>query len=445
MARESWSSKTGFWLAAAGSAVGLGNIWRFPYLTGANGGAAFVLVYLAIVLTIGVSVMIAEFVIGRSTQLNPVGAFQKLKGGVWPIVGWLGVAAGFIILSFYSVIGGWTIKYIISSFTGLINPSTDATGYFLGFIGNGPQTVLFHAIFMAVTIYIVYKGIGEGIESWCKILMPALFVLLLVLIVRAVTLPGAGAGISFYLNPDFSKINSSSLIAALGQAFFSLSLGMGAMITYGSYLGSKKTSLPQSAATVTLLDTGVAILAGFVIFPAVFAFGVAPGAGPGLTFITLPKVFALMPGGAIWSALFFVLLLFAAITSAISLLEVVVAYMVDNLKWARQKASLVIGGAIFLLGVPSALSQGAMPINILGLPFLDAMSLLSDIMLPLGGMLIALFVGWVIVDVAKKQTTIEGKFALQPVWIWILRVVAPIVIFVIFFNAVRALLGSIAL
>jgi len=340
-------------------------------------------------------------------------------------------------------VGG--IKYIISSFTGLINPSTDATGYFLGFIGNGPQTVLFHAIFMAVTIYIVYKGIGEGIESWCKILMPALFVLLLVLIVRAVTLPGAGAGISFYLNPDFSKINSSSLIAALGQAFFSLSLGMGAMITYGSYLGSKKTSLPQSAATVTLLDTGVAILAGFVIFPAVFAFGVAPGAGPGLTFITLPKVFALMPGGAIWSALFFVLLLFAAITSAISLLEVVVAYMVDNLKWARQKASLVIGGAIFLLGVPSALSQGAMSINILGLPFLDAMSLLSDIMLPLGGMLIALFVGWVIVDVAKKQTTIEGKFALQPVWIWILRVVAPIVIFVIFFNAVRALLGSIAL
>ena len=444
MERETWSSKTGFWLAAAGSAVGLGNIWRFPYLTGANGGAAFVLVYLAIVFTIGVSVMLAEFVIGRSTKLNPVGAFQKLKGGAWPIAGWLGVAAGFIILSFYSVIGGWTIKYIISSFTGLMNPSTDATSYFLGFIGNGPQTVLFHAIFMAMTIYVVYKGIGEGIESWCKILMPALFVLLLLLIVRAVTLPGAGAGISFYLNPDFSKINSASLLAALGQAFFSLSLGMGAMITYGSYLGSKKSaSLPQSAATVTLVDTGIAILAGLVIFPAAFAFAVEPGAGPGLTFITLPKVFALMPGGAIWSALFFVLLLFAAITSAISLLEVVVAYMIDNLKWARHKAALVIGGAIFLLGVPSALSQGAMPINILGLSFLDAMSLLSDIMLPLGGMLIALFVGWVIVDVAKKETTTEGEFKLGSAWIWLLRVVAPIVIFIIFFNAVRALLSSI--
>ncbi|NYT13621.1 MAG: sodium-dependent transporter [Candidatus Methanofastidiosa archaeon] len=445
MERETWGSKTGFWLAAAGSAIGLGNIWRFPYLTGANGGAAFVLIYLLIVFTIGVSVMLAEFVIGRSTKLNPVGAFQKLKGGAWPIVGWLGVASGFIILSFYSVIGGWTIKYVISSFTGLINPSTDATSYFLGFIGNGPQTVLFHAIFMAITIYVVYRGVGKGIEDWCKILMPALFLILLLLIVRAVTLPGAGAGISFYLNPDFSKITSKTLLAALGQAFFSLSLGMGAMITYGSYLGSKKASLPQSAATVTLLDTLVAILAGFVIFPAVFAFGVEPGAGPGLTFITLPKVFALMPAGTVWSGLFFVLLLVAAITSAISLLEVVVAYMIDNVKWARHKAALVIGGAIFLLGIPSALSQGAVPINIAGLPFLDAMSLLSDIMLPLGGMLIALFVGWLIVDVAKKETTSEGAFKLEPVWIWILRVVAPIVIFIILVNAVRALISSIGL
>ncbi|KYC45913.1 MAG: Sodium:neurotransmitter symporter family protein [Candidatus Methanofastidiosum methylothiophilum] len=434
MERETWGSKTGFWLAAAGSAIGLGNIWRFPYLTGANGGAAFVLVYLLLVFTIGVSVMLAEFVIGRSTNLNPVGAFAKLKGGAWPIVGWMGVAAGFIILSYYSVIGGWTIKYIISSFTGLISPTTDTTSYFLGFIGNGPQTILFHALFMAATIYVVYRGVGKGIEGWCKILMPALFLLLLILIVRAVTLPGAGAGISFYLNPDFSKITSKTLLAALGQAFFSLSLGMGAMITYGSYI-SKKVSLPQSAATVTFLDTAIAFLAGFVIFPTVFAFGIQPGAGPGLTFITLPSVFAMMPGGQIWSALFFLLLFIAALTSAISLLEVVVAYVTDAQGWPRHKAALVIGAAIFLLGIPSALSNGAVPINVFGMGFLDAMDFLaSNILLPLGGIFIALFAGWIIKDIAKKETTSEGPFPLEKVWMWICRIVAPLAILIIFLG-----------
>ncbi|NMC77216.1 MAG: sodium-dependent transporter [Candidatus Methanofastidiosa archaeon] len=437
MEREYWGSKMGFWLAAAGSAIGLGNIWRFPYLTGANGGAAFVLIYVLIAFTIGFSVMLAEFVIGRSTKLNPVGAFQKLKGGPWQIVGWMGVAAGFIILSYYSVIGGWTIKYILSSFTGLISPNTDATNYFLNFIGNGPQAILYHAIFMAITIYVVYRGVGKGIEDTCKILMPALFLILVILIIRAVTLPGAFAGVEFYLKPDFSKITGQTLLAALGQAFYSLSLGMGAMITYGSYLGSKKASLPQSAATVTLLDTSAAFLAGFVIFPTVFAFGVEPGAGPGLTFITLPKVFAMMPGGAIWSALFFLLLCVAAITSAISLLEVVVAYMIDNLKWPRHKASLIIGGAIFLLGIPSALSNGAVPINVFGMAFLDAMDYLaSNILLPLGGMLIALFVGWVILGTAKKETTTEGEFKFQPVWIWICKVIAPLIIFIIFLNKI---------
>lgn len=434
MERETWGSKTGFWLAAAGSAVGLGNIWRFPYLTGANGGAAFVLIYLLIVFTIGVSVMLAEFVIGRSAKLNPVGAFAKLKGGAWPIIGWMGVAAGFVILSYYSVIGGWTIKYIISSFTGLINPATDTTGYFLGFIGNGPQAVLFHALFMVATIYVVYRGVGKGIEGWCKILMPALLLLLVILIVRAVTLPGAGAGLSFYLNPDLSKITSKTLLAALGQAFFSLSLGMGAMITYGSYI-TKKVSLPQSAATVTFLDTAIAFLAGFVIFPTVFAFGIEPGAGPGLTFITLPSVFAMMPGGQIWSAMFFLLLFIAALTSAISLLEVVVAYVTDAQGWPRHKASLVIGAVIFLLGIPSALSNGAVPINVFGMAFLDAMDFLaSNILLPLGGIFIALFVGWVIKDIAKKETTSEGAFPLEKVWIWICRIVAPVAIFIIFLG-----------
>ena len=411
MERESWGGKMGFWLAAAGSAIGLGNIWRFPYLTGANGGAAFVFIYLLIVLTIGFSVMLAEFAIGRHTNLNAVGAFQKLKGGPWQIAGWMGVLAGFVILSFYSVIGGWTIKYILSSFTGMISTSTNSTDYFLNFIANGPQTVLYHAIFMAITIFVVYRGVGKGIEDTCKILMPALFAILVILIIRAVTLPGALAGIDFYLNPDFSKITGKTILAALGQAFFSLSLGMGCMITYGSYIKSKKDSLPKAAAIITLLDTSAAFLAGFVIFPTVFAFGAEPGAGPGLTFITLPKVFALMPGGQVWSALFFLLLCVAALTSAISLLEVVVAYAIDNLKWPRHKAAIGIGGVIFLLGVPSALSQGAVSLNILGMSFLDLLDFISNnILLTVGGLLISLFVGWVIPDTAKKETTSKSFY-----------------------------------
>lgn len=432
MERESWGGKLGFWLAAAGSAIGLGNIWRFPYLAGANGGAAFVFIYLLIVLTIGFSVMLAEFAIGRHTNLNAVGAFQKLKGGPWQIAGWMGVVAGFVILSFYSVIGGWTIKYIISSFTGMISTSTDSTEYFLNFIANGPQTVLYLAIFMAITIFVVYRGVGKGIEDTCKILMPALFAILVILIIRAVTLPGAFAGIDFYLNPDFSKITGKTILAALGQAFFSLSLGMGCMITYGSYIKSKKDSLPKAAAIITLLDTSAAFLAGFVIFPTVFAFGAEPGAGPGLTFITLPKVFALMPGGQIWSALFFLLLCVAALTSAISLLEVVVAYAIDNLKWPRQKAAVSIGGVIFLLGIPSALSQGAVSLNVLGMSFLDLLDFISNnILLTVGGLLISLFVGWIIPDIAKKETTSHGPFAFQTIWLWICRVVAPVAIFII--------------
>ena len=432
MERESWGGKMGFWLAAAGSAIGLGNIWRFPYLAGANGGAAFVFIYLLLVLTIGFSVMLAEFAIGRHTNLNAVGAFQKLKGGPWQIAGWMGVIAGFVILSFYSVIGGWTIKYIISSFTGMISTSTDSTEYFLNFIANGPQTVLYLAIFMAITIFVVYRGVGKGIEDTCKILMPALFAILVILIIRAVTLPGAFAGIDFYLNPDFSKITGKTILAALGQAFFSLSLGMGCMITYGSYIKSKKDSLPKAAAIITLLDTSAAFLAGFVIFPTVFAFGAEPGAGPGLTFITLPKVFALMPGGQIWSALFFLLLCVAALTSAISLLEVVVAYAIDNLKWPRHKAALSIGGVIFLLGIPSALSQGAVSLNVLGMSFLDLLDFISNnILLTVGGLLISLFVGWIIPDIAKKETTSHGPFAFQTIWLWICRVVAPVAIFII--------------
>jgi len=435
--REQWGTKLGFILACAGSAVGLGNIWRFPYITGQYGGAAFVLVYVVLVFVIGFSVMLAEMAIGRNAQLNAVGSFRKIKGGMWPIVGWMGVIAGFIILSYYGVIAGWTMAYVLKSFTGLMQ--ADAGAEFGAFVTNLPQVVAWQALFMAITIYIVYKGIGGGIEKYCRVLMPALFLLLLVLIVRSITLPGAGAGINFYLKPDFSKLTGGALGAALGQAFFSLSLGMGCIITYGSYLGKKET-LPGAAIQVCFLDTLVAFLAGLVIFPAVFAFGVEPGAGPGLTFITLPNVFGQMPGGAIWSALFFVLLFVAALTSAISLLEVVSAYFIDEIKWSRQKASMVMGIVIFLMGIPSAMGVAGVIPKLAGRDFLDSADFLaSNVLLPLGGLFIALFVGWFWTEGAKQEVENNGTvpFGLYTAWLWVCRVVAPIAIAYIFITGLK--------
>ena len=439
--REQWGSKIGFVLACAGSAVGLGNIWRFPYITGQYGGAAFVLVYVALVFVIGFSVMLAEMAIGRNAQLNAVGAFRKIRGGMWPLVGWMGVIAGFIILSYYGVIAGWTMAYIVKSFTGLMGAAAAGTAgdVFVGFITNPAQAIAWQALFMAITIYIVYKGIGGGIEKYCKVLMPALFLLLLVLIVRSVTLPGAGEGINFYLKPDFSKLTGGAMGAALGQAFFSLSLGMGCIITYGSYLG-KKEILPGAAIQVCVLDTLVAFLAGLVIFPAVFAFGLDAGAGPGLTFITLPNVFGQMPGGALWSGLFFLLLFVAALTSAISLLEVVAAYVIDEMKWTRSKATIVMGVVIFLLGIPSVLGiSGAIP-KFWGRDFLDSADFIaSNVLLPMGGFFIALFVGWFWTEGARQEVNNNGSapFGLYVPWLWVCRVVAPLAIAYIFITGLK--------
>ncbi len=439
--REQWGSRFGFIMAAAGSAVGLGNIWRFPYITGKFGGAAFVLVYLAVVIVIGMSVMIAEFVIGRNAQSDAVGSFRKLGGGAWPLVGWMGFFCGFVILSYYAVIAGWTLAYMFKSFGGLMAAAAEgkAGDVFGAFVSDPVQSISYHIAVMAIVSGIVYKGISGGIEKSCKILMPALFVLLLVLIVRSVTLPGAGAGLEFYLKPDFSKLTSEAILAAVGQGFFSLSLGMGCMITYGSYLG-KDDYLPATARTVVLLDTSVAILAGFVIFPAVFAFGIEPGAGPGLTFVTLPAVFAQMPMGKIFSFAFFLLLFIAALTSAISLLEVVVTYAIDQLKWNRAKAAIVMGTAIALLGIPSALSVGGHIPQIAGKDFLDAADFLTNnIIMPLGGIFISVFVGWVWTDGAKAELTDNGKlvFPMYTVWLWICRVVAPACIAIIFITGLK--------
>jgi NSS family neurotransmitter:Na+ symporter len=428
--RGSWGSRIGFVLAAAGSAVGLGNVWKFPYMAGENGGGAFLVLYLGIAFTIGISVMLGEFVIGRAAERNPVGAFAALKGGAWKIAGGIGVAAGFLILSFYSVVAGWTIAYVVKSASGAL-ATTDAAALgaaFGAFSGAVAEPILYHALFMAMTIGVVMFGVQNGIERVCKILLPTLFIILVILAVRALTLPGAMAGIKFFLAPDFSKVTAATVNGALAQAFFSLSVGMGAMITYGSYLAPNE-NLPRATFQVTLFDTLVAVIAGLVIMPAVFAFGISPAAGPKLVFITLPAVFTQMPAGTFFAVLFFLLLVIAALTSAVSLLEVVVAYFVDERGMKRRTVSIVAGGVIFLLGVPSSLSMGAWSgFKIAGKEFLSLMDYIgSNLMLPAGGILVSVFIGWVILPRAMEEATSRGghPFPLARAWVFICRWIAP--------------------
>ena len=418
--------------------MGLGNIWRFPYVTGENGGAAFVFIYLLMVFTIGFTVILAEFILGRRTQRNNVGALEKLGGKAWSMVGWLGIVASILILSFYGVIGGWTIKYFFSIFKGLptgADAAAQAGQAFEGFISHSPSVIFFQGLFMIATIFIVSRGIGQGIEKFCKVLMPALFLIMIALVVRSITLDGAMAGISFYLKPDFSKVTTPMILAAMGQAFFSLSLGNGGMLTYGSYL-NKKEPLPSSAFQICVLDSLVAFLSGLIIFPAVFAFGFQPGAGPGLTFVTLPAVFSQMFGGTLWAALFFLLLVIASLTSSVNMLEVASAHFIDEKGWSRKKTAWTIGGGIFLLGIPSAISLAG-DLTIFGKSFLDAVNFVaSNLMMPVGGFFIALFTGWVIRDEAQDEITNQGSlsFSLLPVWQISCRVVAPLAIGYIFIQ-----------
>jgi NSS family neurotransmitter:Na+ symporter len=305
--RENWGSRIGFIMAAAGSAVGLGNIWRFPYLAGENGGSAFILIYLVFVLVIGLSIMISEFAVGRRTELAAVGAFKSINRN-WTFAGVLGVLSAFFIMGFYPVVGGWSLAYVLKSFTGLLSNAAGIGDAFGAFIGNPVEPLVWMLIFLAMNLVIVAKGIAGGIEKAGKVLMPTLFVLLVLVAARSLTLPGASAGVDFLFKPDFSKVTGATFLAALGQAFFSLSLGMGCMITYGSYL-NKSENLPQNALIVSVLDTGVALLAGLAIFPALFAFGMEPAVGAGLVFVVVPQIFAAMGGiGTVFSAIFFVAL-----------------------------------------------------------------------------------------------------------------------------------------
>jgi NSS family neurotransmitter:Na+ symporter len=432
--RGTWGSRAGFILAAAGSAIGLGNIWRYPYVTGQNGGAAFVLLYVACVLIIALPVLIAELSLGRRTTLNPVGAFKALSSSrSWPLVGYLGVVTGVGILSFYLVVAGWTLGYIVKEITGQI-------GVFTDFIRDPLSEIGYFTAFLLLTMLIVLGGVEKGIERWSKFLMPSLFLLLVGLIIYNLTLDGATKGIEFYLSPDFSKITASTALAALGQAFFSLSLGMGTMITYGSYI-SKSENLPLSATLVAFSDTLIAFLAGLMIFPALFSVGMEPTQGPALVFNVLPTVFSQMPAGQLIGIAFFVLLAIAALTSTISLLEVPVAFFVDEKKWSRKKATIIISMATFLLGLPSALSQGTSEfftsVKFLGQEgFLNIMSFLfSDLSLPIGGFFIAIFVGWVWgVDKALQealQNTSPQIAKLMVGWGFLIRYVCPLLILLV--------------
>ncbi|MGL4534826.1 MAG: sodium-dependent transporter [Fusobacteriaceae bacterium] len=436
--RGNWSSSIGFILAAAGSAIGLGNLWKFPYQAGKNGGGAFVLVYLLLVLILGFTLILGEMIVGRKGKSDAFGSYNKIKKG-WGIVGGIGILTCYIILSYYSVIGGWVLKYILDFVTGGI--SGDPGAHFGGFISNSFSPLIYLSLFLGATAFIVLKGVAGGIEKASKIMMPTLFAFLIIIVIRSVTLEGASAGIEFFLKPDFSVITGAVILSALGQVFFSLSIGMAVMITYGSYL-PEDTNMLKSALIIPALDTLVALLAGLAVLPAVFAFGLEPSAGPGLMFITLPKVFEQLPFGNFFGIIFFVLVLFAALTSSISLLEVPVAFLVDQLGWNRKKAigTLLIG--LFILAVPASLSMGIMEnVNIFfGMNFFDFLCYLTDnLFLPIGGLLLCIFIGfvWDKKDV-ENEITNNGtiSFSLIKLWFFLIRFIAPTVIFVILLQAV---------
>ena len=440
MAREQWGSKLGFVLAAAGSAVGLGNIWKFPYVTGRGGGAAFVVLYLILVAVVGATLMSTEMALGRLSQRNCLGTFRNLGGGAWSLLGISCILCPTIIVSYYVIIGGWTVKYFFHSFTGLMPAALagQAGGIFDAFVSNPVVIVAFTALYVFLTTYVVYRGVGGGIERSSKVMMPALFLLLIVLAVRSILLPGSSEGLSFFLKPDFSKLNGEIFLSALGQAFFSLSLGMGIMITYGSYI-RKEENIPRCTAQVCVMDSFVAIMAGLIVFPAASAFGVDVGQGPGLAFVTLPNVFAHMPASFLWSALFFLLMFVAALTSSVSLLEVPVSWLVDR-GMDRKKAALVAGLFIFVLAVPSALSLQSGVLVFGGKSFFDVMGFVTDnLLMPLNAVLICVFAGWVMKQRMVEEITNGGtlSFKLRRVWWFCLRFVAPILILWIFIAGLK--------
>ena len=444
--RGNFGSKLGVILASAGSAVGLGNIWRFPYETGNHGGAAFILIYLGCILLLGLPIMIAEFLIGRHSQANTARAYQILAPGTqWRWVGRMGVLAGFLILGYYSVVAGWTLEYIYEAVSNSFAGKTPAEfiSSFQSFSSNPWRPALWLTLFLLATHFIIVKGVEKGIEKSSKIMMPTLFIIILILVGCSVTLPGAGKGIEFLLKPDFSKVDGNVFLGAMGQAFFSLSLGMGCLCTYASYF-SKNTNLTRTAFSVGIIDTFVAILAGFIIFPAAFSVGIQPDAGPSLIFITLPNVFQQAFSGIpilayIFSVMFYILLALAALTSTISLHEVVTAYLHEEFNFTRGKAARLVTTGCILLGILCSLSLGiTKDFTIFGLGMFDLFDFVTaKLMLPLGGLFISIFTGWYLdKKLVWSEITNNGnlKVPTYKLIIFILKYVAPIAISVIFIN-----------
>ncbi|MCA9526979.1 MAG: sodium-dependent transporter, partial [Myxococcales bacterium] len=421
--------------------------WKFPYITGANGGGWFVLIYLLCILAVGLPIMIAEVMLGRMTQKSPVGAFRDLsgKGSLWVGIGWMGVVAAFIILSYYSVVAGWAMNYIRLAATGVFadTPADQVPGLFGAMYADPGTNLLWHGLFMGLTVFIVLGGVQKGVERWSRILMPMLFVMMLGLLVQAASMDGFGKALDFVFGLHADKLKPAGVLEALGHSFFTLSLGMGAMLTYGSYL-SKKDDIVTASAAITLLDTAIALMACMVLFPITFTFGMEPSAGPGLVFMNIPVALAQVPGGLFLSVVFFALLTFAALTSAISLLEVAAAYFIDEKGWSRGKAVGVTGGAILVLGIPSALSGGTELFGksfegVFGKNWFDLFDYIaSNWLLPLGGLGIALFAAWRVGDAARRvefgEQTAWGRLYLG--WLLVLRFVVPVAVVAVFLHLI---------
>jgi NSS family neurotransmitter:Na+ symporter len=441
--RAQWRSTSGFILATLGAAIGLGNIWRFSYVVGENGGAAFLLVYAVTMVTIGFPLLVAELAVGRSTQRESASAFALLgTGRLWRRAGLPGVLVSFVILTYYAVIAGWALKYFVAFAAGLYpHQPGQSTGYFRAFVGATFEPVLWQFVVLAVSVSVVIGGIEYGIERVNKILMPVLAGILLLLVAHGLTMPGAAQGLSYLFRPDWSMLAEPRLyLAALGQAFFSLGLAMGVLVTYGSYLPERQ-HLPAAGAAVVFGDTLFAVAAAMVIFPAVFSFGMSPGEGPGLAFITLPEIFVRMTGGIAIAIAFFGLLVLAALTSLVALIEVPAAFCMARWGWSRRQAALLCGGAGFVLGIPSALSAGVLAdIVLLGRPILDSIDhIASNIVLPLSGLAIALFVGWHWRDAKSGNVVGFRSDRTARLWLFVVRYVAPVVIVVIFLRSIGAL------
>lgn len=434
----SWSGRLAFILAATGSAVGLGNIWKFPYITGENGGGAFVLVYLLCIFAIGVPIMMAEILIGRRGRQNPVNTMETLAkqenaSGLWKMLGWMGIITGIMIFSYYSVIAGWALSYFVDALQGVFSQITadEAGQHFTGLLGSWSHLLFWHTIISAIVIFIVARGVRGGLEKAVTILMPALLIMLVLMVGYAMRNGEFEKGLSFLFTPDFSKLTGEAILIAMGHAFFTLSLGMGAIMAYGAYL-PKNVSIGGATITIAIADTAVALLAGLAIFPIVFANGLEPSSGPGLIFTTLPIAFGQMPYSTLFASIFFLLLVFAALSSAISLIEPAVARITEKSNISRTGATLLIGVFSWLLGIGSILSFNIWSDDKLGgKTFFDWMDYLtSNIMLPLGGVLIALFAGW-IMHKQSSQDELRIKGIGYQLWLVLVRFVAPIAVLIV--------------